>query len=81
MRQSDFKPSLYLALLSNDKAVRRLHLKTLYYSLPFRPFIKFFLLYVLKKGFLDGRAGLRYAFMIMMYEYMISLKMWEGQKY
>ena len=77
MKCSDFSPSLRTALFSTDKSKKRLHLKFFYYLLPFRPLIKFFLLYVIKRGFLDGRVGLRYSMMILMYEYMISLKLQE----
>ncbi|HEU5340747.1 glycosyltransferase family 2 protein [Edaphobacter sp.] len=53
---------------------RRFHQKEVFYRLPGRPFIKFFLLYVLKRGFLDGRAGLTYATLQSIYEYFIVLK-------
>ncbi len=53
---------------------RRFHQKELFYRLPLRPFIKFLLLYVGKRGFLDGLAGLRYATLQAIYEYMIVLK-------
>jgi len=35
------------------------------------------ILYVLKRGFLDGRAGFRYAVLQSFYEYMIVLKVKE----
>lgn len=66
--------SLYTALFSNDQALRRLHLKSIYYRLPFRPLIKFFLLYILKLGFLDGKAGLTFCLLISFYELLILLK-------
>lgn len=53
---------------------RRFHQKEIFYRLPFRPLIKFFLLYVGKRGFLDGRAGLTYALLQSVYEYFIVLK-------
>lgn len=58
------------------------HLKELFYRLPFRPLIKFFLLYVDKRGFLDGKAGLTYAASQAIYEYFIVLKVreLEGQQ-
>jgi glycosyltransferase involved in cell wall biosynthesis len=56
---------------------KRFHQKELFYRLPFRPIIKFLLLYVGKGGFLDGRAGLTYAVLQSMYEYMIVLKVRE----
>ena len=56
---------------------RRHHQKELFYRLPFRPLIKFLLLYVGKRGFLDGRAGLTYAVLQSIYEYFIVLKVRE----
>jgi glycosyltransferase involved in cell wall biosynthesis len=62
------------ALWSRDFNERRYHQKELFYRLPARPLIKFVLLYLVKGGFLDGRAGLTYACLQSMYEYMIVLK-------
>jgi hypothetical protein len=62
------------ALLSRDFNRRRFHQKEIFSSLPARPLLKFLLLYGLKRGFLDGRAGLRYALLQSFYEYMIVLK-------
>jgi glycosyltransferase involved in cell wall biosynthesis len=58
---------------------RRFHQKELFYNLPGRPFVKFFLLYILKRGFLDGSAGLTYATLQSIYEYFIVLKTKELQ--
>jgi glycosyltransferase involved in cell wall biosynthesis len=66
--------SLILALFSKDFNKRRYHQKELFYRLPCRSLIKFFLLYFLKKGFLDGKAGLTYAMLQSIYEYFIVLK-------
>jgi glycosyltransferase involved in cell wall biosynthesis len=62
------------ALLASDFHERRYHQKEMFYRLPVRPVVKFFLLYFVKRGFLDGRAGLTYAILIAIYEYMILLK-------
>ncbi|HRP63858.1 MAG TPA: glycosyltransferase family 2 protein [Phycisphaerales bacterium] len=40
---------------------------------PCRPFIRFFYMYFLRMGFLDGRAGFHLAQLMASYEYMISL--------
>jgi glycosyltransferase involved in cell wall biosynthesis len=40
---------------------------------PFRPLLRFVHMYVVRLGFLDGRAGWRLAGLMMSYEYMISL--------
>lgn len=68
------KFSLKLAVFSSDIAVRRRHQKGLYYQLPMRPLVMFMGLYIGKRGFLDGRAGLVYAILRAIYEYMIVLK-------
>ncbi len=56
---------------------RRYHQKELFYRLPFRPLLKFLLLYTAKRGFLDGRAGFTYAILQSIYEYFIVLKVRE----
>jgi len=66
--------SLREAFFCKDASRRRFHQKELFYRLPARPFIKFLLLYVGKKGFLDGTAGFQYAVLQSFYEYMIVLK-------
>jgi len=66
--------SLSQALLAKDFHQRRFHQKELFYRLPARPLVKFLLLYLLKRGFLDGRAGFTYAALMGFYEYMIVLK-------
>lgn len=62
------------ALRARDFHERRFHQKEVFYRLPGRPFIKFLLLYVLKRGFLDGAAGLTYSTLQSIYEYFIVLK-------
>lgn len=66
--------SLIEAFFSSDFHRRRYHQKELFYRIPARPVFKFLLLYFAKRGFLDGRAGLTYAVLQAMYEYMIVLK-------
>ena len=53
--------SLSQAFLGKDASQRRFHQKELFYRMPARSFIKFLLLYVGKRGFLDGSAGFTYA--------------------
>jgi glycosyltransferase involved in cell wall biosynthesis len=66
--------SLWRAFFSRDQNERRYHQKELYYRLPLRPIVMFVLLYIGKRGFLDGKAGLTYALLRSIYEYMIVLK-------
>ncbi len=73
-RASESSPSLGDALFSKDFAIRRKQQKLLFYRLPARPLLKFATLYILKRGFLDGRAGLEYAILQSIYEYFIVLK-------
>jgi glycosyltransferase involved in cell wall biosynthesis len=61
-------------LFSKDQLEKRKHLKAFVYALPGRPLIMFVALYVLKGGFLDGRAGLTYSLLRAWYEYMIDCK-------
>lgn len=66
-----------VSLFSEDRALQRVALKNLALRLPGRPFLKFFYLYILKLGILDGRAGFTYCILQSIYEYLIDLKMWE----
>lgn len=65
------------AFTAKDFHTRRYHQKILFYHMPCRPQLKFFLLYFVKGGFLDGRAGLTYALLQSIYEYFIVLKVHE----
>lgn len=66
--------SIWCALFGTNFHERRFNQKELFYRLPFRPIVKFLLLYVGKRGFLDGRAGITYALLQSIYEYFIVLK-------
>ncbi len=71
-QQSTF--SFVKAFTAKDFNERRFHQKELFYRLPFRPAIKFLILYIGKRGFLDGYAGLTYVILQSIYEYFIILK-------
>jgi len=73
-RQKHSSFSLMKALTASDFHERRYHQKELFYRMPARPLVKFFVLYFVKCGFLDGTAGLTYATLASIYEYMIVLK-------
>jgi glycosyltransferase involved in cell wall biosynthesis len=66
--------SLKQAFFAKDPNERRFHQKELFYRVPARPLLKFLLLYLGKRGFLDGSAGFHYATLQSFYEYMIVLK-------
>lgn len=64
-------------LLRREPGARRRALKRLAFKLPFRPSLVFIYLYLVRLGFLDGRAGLTYCRLRAFYEYMIDLKVKE----
>lgn len=76
-RASPASFSLTAAFFERDFNRRRFHQKELFIRLPARPLIKFLLLYVFKRGFLDGRPGFTYALLQSIYEAMIVLKVQE----
>lgn len=61
-------------LFARDPSVRRQAAKQIFMRLPCRPMLAFVYLYIIRTGFLDGRAGLRYAMLRAFYELMISIK-------
>lgn len=70
----------WAGLLAGDATRRRRALKQLAYRLPGRPALVFGYLYLLRMGFLDGRAGLTYCRLRAMYERMIDVKIAELQR-
>lgn len=73
-QKGDFSFSWEKALLSRTFSERRYHQKGLFYRLPCRTFIKFFYMIVVRRAFLDGRAGIVYSALQSIYEYFIVLK-------
>lgn len=73
-------PSACAQPFSNPISTVAAFIKKRFYRLPARPLVKFFLLYVLKRGFLDGRPGFTYAVLQAMYEAMIVLKVQELER-
>lgn len=68
------------SLLHSDPIDRRRALKQLAYRLPMRPGIVFLYFYLIRLGFLDGRAGLAFSRMRASYELMIDLKVIELER-
>jgi glycosyltransferase involved in cell wall biosynthesis len=65
-------------ILDRGDAVRRRRtLKALSFRLPCRPLLRFFYMYFLRRGFLDGRPGYVYCRLLASYEFMIVVKMAE----
>jgi len=67
-------------LFTLDPTQRRRALKELSFRLPFRPLSRFFYMYVLRGGFLDGPKGFTYCRLLYFYELMIVLKMKETER-
>lgn len=63
-----------LECFSADSMRRKRALKSWFVRMPCRPLIKFFYLYIVQRGFLDGYAGFVYCKLQMMYESMIQIK-------
>ena len=68
------RSNLIFSLITRDFHTRRASQKRLFYLLPARPLFRFFLLYFIKLGFLDGSPGFTYALLQAIYEYLIVLK-------
>jgi glycosyltransferase involved in cell wall biosynthesis len=63
-----------LGVLSRDPVRRRRTLKALAARAPLRPLVRFFYLYVLRCGFLDGRAGFLFCLLRLAHECHIVVK-------
>ena len=64
-------------LLGSREIDRRHALKDLSQRVPFRPLVRWFYMYFILGGILDGRAGFSWCTLQAFYEYMIVLKAWE----
>jgi glycosyltransferase involved in cell wall biosynthesis len=64
-------------LLGRTEIERRRALKDLSLRIPFRPLVRFFYMYFLLGGFLDGSAGIAWCTLQAFYEYLIVLKVKE----
>jgi hypothetical protein len=56
---------------------RKRVLRRIWVRLPLRPVIRFFVWYVLRRGFLDGRAGFVFCVLMSYYEFIIGAKLRE----
>jgi glycosyltransferase involved in cell wall biosynthesis len=66
-------------LRAGDGVERRRALKALSRSLPMRPAARFLYVYFLRRGFLDGRAGYRYARLMAWYQWLIDMNLAESR--
>lgn len=74
------KASLATAVFGSDFNERRVHQKAIFYRLPARPLIKLLYMLLWRRGLMDGVAGVRYALLQSIYEYMIVLKVKEREQ-
>jgi hypothetical protein len=60
-----------------DTGLRRRLLKSFSMFLPGKPIAAFVYVFIIQKGFLDGRNGFRYAMLFAFYQWMIDLNLYE----
>lgn len=63
--------------LFGDSVQRKRFLKKIWVRLPFKPLLRFIIFYVIRLGFLDGKAGYIYGRLLSQYEYQIGVKLFE----
>ncbi len=74
------KVSWKTLVFGKSEVERRRALKDLSLRLPFRPIVRWFYMYFILKGFLDGKAGFAWCTLQAFYEYLILLKVEEMQQ-
>jgi len=79
IRKLNEKPNLN-DLFSSDPTIRRKAQKGFSFLIPNRPLVVFVALYILRLGFLDGKAGYIFCKLRKTYEWMIDLKIKELEK-
>lgn len=67
--------------VGKSEVERRRALKDLSLRMPARPLVRFFYMYFVLGGILDGRAGFTWCVLQAFYEYLILLKVWEIRHY
>lgn len=69
------------ANLFGSAVQRKRFLKRIWVKLPFKPLLRFILAYIIRLGFLDGKAGYIYARLLSQYEYQIGVKLYELRRF
>jgi glycosyltransferase involved in cell wall biosynthesis len=69
-----------VGFLRLDPFRRKRVLRRVWVRLPFRPLVRFFVWYVLRRGFLDGRAGFTFCVLMAHYEFIIGAKLRELER-
>ncbi|MFZ4792507.1 MAG: glycosyltransferase family 2 protein [Blastocatellia bacterium] len=59
---------------------RKRYIKRLWVRLPFRPLLRFIWMYIVRRGFLDGRPGLIFCTLMTMHEAVIAAKIYEQER-
>lgn len=93
-RYSNWEARVYLNLINGkddsgtiganffgDAVQRKRFLKKLWVRLPFKPTLRFILFYIIRLGFLDGKAGYIYGRLLSQYEYQIGVKLYELRQF
>lgn len=62
-----------------DRLERKRFLKKIWVKLPFRPFLRFILMYFIRLGFLDGKPGYIFCRLFSQYEFWVSIKIYESE--
>ena len=89
-RYSNWEAQVYLNLLTGkseqgtigasffgNAVQRKRFLKNIWVRLPLKPLLRFVLFYIVRLGFLDGKAGYIYGRLLSQYEYQIGVKLYE----
>jgi len=60
-----------------DRNARKIFFRGILANIPLRPLVLFFFRYIIRAGFLDGKAGFLYCILMATYEFQIMLKVME----
>jgi len=77
LQQNDEAIPAIRSFVSSDPLTRRKSFKAIFIRIPFKPVILFLYLYVIRMGFLDGRAGLYFCALRAAHELNINAKIFE----
>jgi hypothetical protein len=66
--------------LQSKQIMWRRRFKVIFQHLPFRPFLKFLYVYIIQRGFLDGREGYYLARLHAFHEFLCICKTYELKK-
>lgn len=93
-RYSNWEAKVYYNLINNlnnqeeikatfwgNSVQRKRFLKKIWVYLPNKPILRFIWIYLIRFGFLDGKAGYIYARLLSQYEYQIEVKLYELRKF